>query len=146
MICPKCENKIKAKPKKTAVNYSPMFLHDEVIVDNAKCYTCEHCEFSFTDLGNTDQIDLQIASKMLEQDQIKRSQLAWIRRSLLKLSIIEMCYLMGCHARFWIDLENFKAVMPEVFSGEIKRLIEKHLASRRLLITKKAQKIELQLW
>jgi hypothetical protein len=146
MKCVHCDNKEDLKPKKETVNYSPMFLHNDVMIENAKKYTCTKCSQTWHDLGDSDQIDLQIASRMLEQPMINRTQMAWIRRSLLKVSMVEIAYHLGCSVRFVIDLETFRTVLSEPMSDAIKALIEKHLVSRRLLVKESKKKIKLQLW
>jgi len=146
MKCVHCDNKEDLKPKKEAVNYTPMFLHNEVIIENAKRYQCNKCQAVWHDLGDSDQIDLQIASRMLEQPLINRTQMAWIRRSLLKVAPVEIAYHLGCSVRFVIDLECLKVVLSPAMSDAIKALIEQHLVSRRLLVKETKKKIKLKLW
>jgi C4-type Zn-finger protein len=142
--CPACNNQIKEKPQQISVNYSPLFLHNEVMISNAKKYNCEACSAQFTDLGDSDQIDLQIATRLLESDaDLTRSHLRWLRVCVFKMNPLELAKLLNCNAVYITEVEQYKRVMSPGLSSILKLKLKDHLLSKRLLINASGRRIKI---
>lgn len=87
MICPGCNKKLKANY--VDFDYSDTCGIPGTTLSNIKQYTCKACDETYHDLGSIDEINLMISNILLDQKQLNRNQIKFIRTHIFDMSYFQ---------------------------------------------------------
>lgn len=146
MKCIKCESKKNIKAKLVEYDYSKATGCHGVIIENVKEYTCKECKTVFYDLGDSDDIDKQIATILAGQPVLTRAQAKWVRTHYLGLTYFEYAEALGVDPHLIRAVENLKKPLSVDLTEKILSLLAKKLFKKRLSVKHKKNRIELKLW
>ena len=87
MKCLKCDKKLRAKY--VDFDYSDTCGIPGTNLSNIKQYTCEKCDETYHDLGSIDEINQMISDILLNQKELNRNQIKFIRTHIFDMTYFQ---------------------------------------------------------
>ncbi len=117
MKCLKCDKKLRAKY--VDYDYSDKCGIPGTTLTNIKQYTCKKCEETYHDLGSHEEINRMIADILLDQSEVQRNQIKFIREQIFKMSYFEFGELTKINPQMIKDLESKRKTLNKENSEKI---------------------------
>lgn len=146
MKCINCDSKKNIKAKYVTYDYSLSCGLSGVTIENVKQYTCKQCNEQFYDLGDSHDIDRQIAELLYSVDILTGLQLRWIREHLFCLSYFELAKILDENATKLRHYEVTSIPMTKTLTRKIKLLLEDDASNRKLLVTEEKDELKLSIF
>ena len=113
MNCPNCEKKLRAKY--ITYDYSEKCGIPGTYIKNVRQFKCKECNEIYTDLGDHQELNYQIAEVLLGADQLNRNHIKFIRTEIFEMSVEAFAKLIKTVPSHIRDLERKKTTLiPEI--------------------------------
>lgn len=104
MKCLKCDKKLRSKY--VDFDYSDTCGIPGTTLSNIKQYTCKACDETYHDLGSIDEINQMISEILLNQKELNRNQIKFIRTHIFDMTYFQFGKLTELNPQTIKRLEN----------------------------------------